>query len=164
MSALLSALLYFFQGKLLTIFQERHMKKFLFALMMCAVSQAALLELQTEQDFKNLVSSSQVPVVVQFAAYWCGPCQNLKGVLKRVAPSYTDDQVKIAYVDAYVNSNLGSYLQGGYPTVRVFENGQVVSASFVGSQTESYVRQFLDGVKKKTADMDDMSGAFCPVN
>jgi thioredoxin-like negative regulator of GroEL len=49
-------------------------------------------------------------------------------------------------VDAYVNSDLKKYLQGGYPTVRTFVQGQLGSHSFVGSKSESYVRQFIDSV------------------
>ncbi len=129
-----------------------------------ASANGAFLELQDADEFQDLIKNSTVPVVVQFSAYWCGPCQNLKATFKRVAPSYQDSQVRLAYVDAYENSSLGSYLQGGYPTVRTFLGGKLTEPAFVGSQSESYVRQFIDGLIDEEAVPEDglESGRFCP--
>lgn len=122
------------------------MKKIILAIALFVVTsaQGALVELDTTQEFKNLIAGAQVPVLVQFSAAWCGPCKALKAVMLKVAPSYTDDQVILAYVDADINSSLKSYLMGGYPTVRTFLNGTTTSASFVGSKSESFVRSFVD--------------------
>ena len=107
---------------------------------------ADLKERSTTAEFRELVDASKVPVVVQFSAYWCGPCQDLRGTMTALAPNYADDNVQIAYVDAYVNSDLQQFLMGGYPTVRVFKDGSVTEKSFVGSQTDAFVRDFLDAV------------------
>lgn len=124
------------------------MKKFFFMILLCVATSApaAFVKLETAAEFKDLIQNSQVPVIVQFEAYWCGPCQNLIATFNNVAPSYDDNQVRLAYVDAYVNKSLQTYLQGGYPTVRTFSKGTLTSPSFVGSQAESELRSFIDGV------------------
>ena len=124
------------------------MRKILIALALFSVvsAPAALLELKNAKEFKDLISTATVPVIVQFSAYWCKPCQNLKTVLVTVSKDYSDSQVILAYVDADINSSLQTYLLGGYPTVRSFSKGALLSAKFVGSNTESFVRKFIDGV------------------
>lgn len=130
-------------------------------------SSAALLELKGADDFDDLVNNASVPVMVQFSAYWCGPCQDLKATVKRVASDYSDSEILLAYVDAYVNKSLGKYLKGGYPTVRTFNNGKLRKKSFVGSKSASYVRNFIDSVIRnpdaEESDFLDTIGPNCAV-
>jgi len=103
---------------------------------------------------------------VQFEASWCGPCHQLAATFKRVAPSYQDTQVRLPPVDADEFTELQSYLQGGYPTVRTFVNGTLASASFLGSKSDSYVRKFIDKViegQEFEFLTDARMGAYCPV-
>jgi len=118
----------------------------LVAAFFCVLSMADFKILQDSYEFRQLVKDSQVPVVVQFSAAWCGPCQSLKKVFTTVAKDYSDDQVILAYVDADINKDLKQYLQGGYPTTRTFVNGELAAKKFVGSQSESYVRNFIETV------------------
>lgn len=143
------------------------MKKVLLVLMVLALkTQAAFVELKNVQEFENLVKTSPVPVVVQFEAYWCGPCQQLKAMLTKIAPSYQDSQVRLAHVDAYLNKSLQVYLQGGFPTVRTFYHGALAKAAFVGSQEESFVRDFIDSVIHNPAGFEEefVLGESCAVN
>lgn len=112
-------------------------------------------------EFRQLVKDSQVPVIVQFSAYWCNPCQNLKATFTTVAKDYTNDQVMLAYVDAYENAELKTYLLGGYPTTRTFFAGKLLAKKFVGSNTEAFVRDFVDSV---IADPTTEALSFCPVS
>lgn len=119
------------------------------AVLVCSFSAAALKELDTAAHFQQVISGakSDLPVMVLFSAYWCGPCQRLKATVRdEVAGNYTDDQILICYVDAYVNSSLKQYLMGGYPTARVFRNGQVQSEYFVGSKSAGYVNDFVSSL------------------
>jgi thioredoxin-like negative regulator of GroEL len=70
----------------------------------------------------------------------------LKRTLVKVAPSYSPEQVLLCTIDADINSDLQKYLQGGYPTVRVFSKGKTTGNLFVGSKSETFVRQFIDKV------------------
>jgi len=67
----------------------------------------------------------------------------------KVATNYSDEQVLLCTVDAYVNSDLKKYVLQGYPTVRVFTQGKVGSQSFVGAKSEDFVKRFVDSVVKQ---------------
>jgi thioredoxin 1 len=126
-------------------------KKAAFAPMMEAEAEQGntLVELKSMEEFNEAIANNSVPVLVQFSAYWCGPCQRLKEKLVKIAPEYSMDKIRLYYVDAYVLADLKKYLQGGYPTSRVFVNGETTKSSFVGDKSEAEVRRFLDQVVKE---------------
>ena len=137
----------------------------LFGLSYAIMSQAAFIELNNGYEFNALIQESQVPVVVQFSAYWCSPCQSLKSTFKRIAPQYSDTEVRLAVVDAYVNTELQQYLKGGYPTVRAFQHGSLMSAYFVGDKSTSYVQNFIDSLIGASLDNtpDWEEQYYCPI-
>lgn len=145
------------------------MKSFFAALVLFVATSApaAFIELQNATELNDLVKNSTVPVIVQFEAYWCGPCQSLKSTFNKVAASYSDSQVRLAHIDAYVNTTLQKYIQGGYPTVRTFMNGSLGTKSFSGSKSESALKSFINSVIRN--DEDAMEPNFevapiCPLN
>lgn len=128
---------------------EKSVKRFVdSAIQLKASAVNAVIEFKTTEEFELAVKSSTVPLVVQFSAYWCNPCKRLRATLDKVAPQYSEEKVQICYVDAYVNAELKKYLEGGYPTVKVFSNGKMTKSFFVGSKSESYVKNFIDGIIK----------------
>ena len=110
---------------------------------LCSISFADFVELKSVDEFNDFVKTSPVPVIVQFSAYWCQPCKDLKATFKEIAPDFTDEQVRLGYVDAYVNSSLQEFLKGGYPTVRVFDKGEIKEKYFTGSKPKSFVKSFI---------------------
>lgn len=99
----------------------------------------------TAQDFQTLVidNSFKQPVLVDFWAEWCNPCQVLIPILSKLA-----DEYKGAFILAKVNSDEQGELaaQAGVrslPTVKLFVNGQIVD-EFMGALPEPEVRKFLD--------------------
>jgi putative thioredoxin len=97
------------------------------------------------EDFQSLVieNSFKQPVVVDFWAEWCNPCQVLIPILTKLAEEY-----KGAFVLAKVNSDEQGELaaQAGVrslPTVKIFVDGQVVN-EFMGALPEPEVRKFID--------------------
>jgi putative thioredoxin len=99
----------------------------------------------TAENFQSLVieNSFKQPVLVDFWAAWCNPCQMLMPVLSKLA-----DEYKGAFVLAKVNSDEQGELaaQAGVrslPTVKLFVNGQIVD-EFMGALPESEVKKFLD--------------------
>jgi putative thioredoxin len=88
-------------------------------------------------------ASMKHPVLVDFWASWCQPCQVLKPLLKRVVESY-NGEVHLAYVDTDAEQNLAAQFGiRSLPTVMLFKDGAVVD-QFMGAQPESAIRALID--------------------
>lgn len=85
----------------------------------------------TQATFKSEVVDSDVPVVVDFWAEWCGPCQQLSPIIDEIAEEM-DGQIKVAKVNLDEERELGALFQVlSIPTVLLFKGGQKVD-EFVG--------------------------------
>ncbi len=81
----------------------------------------------TDGTFEAEVVNSDVPVVVDFWAEWCGPCKQIGPALEELSEEYAG-KVKIAKVNVDENPASPSQLGvRGIPALFLFKNGQVVS-------------------------------------
>lgn len=97
----------------------------------------------TDASFPADVINSDVPVLVDFWATWCGPCRAIAPVLEQIASDY-GDKVRICKVD--VDHNQGTAQQYGVrniPTLLLFKGGQVIDQR-VGALNKKALEEFIN--------------------
>ncbi len=112
-----------------------------------------ILDPVTEANFAEAVieRSRQVPVLVDFWAEWCGPCQMLMPVLSRLADEYGGRFV-LAKVNTDAEQGLAMrYGIRGIPALKLFRHGEVVE-EMVGVQPEGAIRAMIDRHIERPAD------------
>lgn len=93
--------------------------------------------------FDEHVASSDVPVLVDFWAEWCGPCLRIAPVLEELAGE-TNGQISIAKVNVDDHQDLAQrYSVMSIPTLLLFHNGDVVKR-IVGAKGKSALLEELD--------------------
>jgi putative thioredoxin len=113
----------------------------------------------TEQDFQQKVveRSSQVSVVVDFWAEWCGPCRTLGPALEK-AVNARNGQIELAKLDTDRNPRIAQEFQiASIPAVKAFKDGKVV-AEFIGAVPPARIEAFLNEIVPSEADQLAESG------
>ena len=103
-------------------------------------------------DTYVLQNSHKVPVLVDFWAGWCQPCQMLMPVLQKIIEEY-NGEVLLAKVNSDEQQELaGQFGVRSLPTVKVFRNGQPVD-EFMGVQPEPAIREMIERHIVREADL-----------
>jgi len=97
----------------------------------------------TDQNFDSEVLNSQVPVLVDFWAEWCGPCRMMTPTVDAVAKDY-NGRIKVGKLNVDDNGNTAMrYNVRGIPTLLLFKGGRVVDQK-VGAMGKTEVVKMLD--------------------
>lgn len=97
----------------------------------------------TDASFEDEVLKSDVPVLVDFWAEWCGPCKMIAPVLDDIAGDYAG-KIKICKVDVDANAEIpAKFSVRGIPTLMIFKGGNA-EATKVGALSKTQLTEFIN--------------------
>ena len=99
----------------------------------------------TDDNFDTEVLKSDLPVLVDFWAEWCGPCKMITPIVEEIASDYAG-KVKVGKVNVDFNNQVAmQYGIRGIPALLVFKGGAVAN-QIVGAVPKNDITQILDEV------------------
>ncbi len=97
----------------------------------------------TDATFDNTVHNSDVPVLVDFWAPWCGPCKMIAPIIEEIAEEYSD-KAKICKLDTdEARDSAMEFGISAIPTIILFKDGQV-QKKWVGLTSKKDLTEAID--------------------
>ena len=99
----------------------------------------------TDDNFDTEVLKSNLPVLVDFWAEWCGPCKMIAPIIEEISSDYAG-KIKVGKVNVDFNNQVAmQYGIRGIPALLVFKGGAVAN-QIVGAVPKNDITQILDEV------------------
>lgn len=99
----------------------------------------------TQQNFEQEVLKSDIPVLVDFWATWCGPCKAMAPILEEISTEYAG-KLKVAKLDVDAQSAVAQqYGVMSMPTFMVFKGGKL-AAQAIGAQPKAQLLSIIQPV------------------
>lgn len=96
-----------------------------------------------DENFENDVLKSDIPILVDYWAEWCGPCKQIGPILEEISDEKVD-KIKIVKLNIDENPDIPQkYGVRGIPTLMLFKDGNLIDSK-VGSMPKSLINEWLD--------------------
>ena len=99
----------------------------------------------TDSSFEDEVLKSDMPVIVDYWAEWCGPCKMIAPILEEAAQEY-NGKLTVAKINIDENQEIPQkYAVRGIPTLMIFKDGEVAGTK-VGALSKHQLSAFIDSL------------------
>lgn len=97
----------------------------------------------TDETFDNIVNTSDMPVLVDFWAPWCGPCKMMGPVIEEIAETYKDKAVICKLNTDDARDSAMEFGISSIPTLILFKNGQI-EKKWVGVTSNKVITEAIE--------------------